>query len=114
MERDFIMMPEFEKMWKSLNLNDDDLRKLQMQILINPQIGDVIKGTGGLRKMRFALNNRGKSKSIRVVYVDFVVYEKVFLITAYPKNIKDNLSKSECNSIKKLITDLKKVLEEGN
>ena len=65
-----------------------------------------MQGTGGLRKVRFAFDNRGKSGSARVVYVDFVVYEKIFLITAYPKNEKDNLSKAERNDIKKLIEAL--------
>lgn len=65
-----------------------------------------MQGTGGLRKVRFAFENRGKSGSIRVVYVDFAVYEKIFLITAYPKNEKDNLSKAERNDIKKLIEAL--------
>ena len=41
-----------------------------------------MQGTGGLRKVRFALENRGKSGSVRVVYVDFVVYETIYLITA--------------------------------
>ena len=65
-----------------------------------------MQGTGGLRKVRFAFDNRGKSGSARVVYVDFAVYEKIFLITAYPKNEKDNLSKAERNDIKKLIEAL--------
>lgn len=47
-----------------------------------------MQGTGGLRKVRFALENRGKSGSVRVVYVDFVVYETIYLITAYTKNEK--------------------------
>lgn len=45
--------------------------------------------------MRFAFEHRGESGSIRVIYIDFEVYEKIYLLTAYPKNEKDNLSKSE-------------------
>lgn len=61
--------------------------------------------------MRFALENRGKSGSVRIIYVDFLVYEKLYLITAYPKNKKDNLSKAERNSIKQMIERLEKILE---
>lgn len=61
-----------------------------------------MQGTGGLRKVRFAIENRGKSGSIRVVYVDFVIYETIYLISAYSKNEKDNLSKAERNAIKAL------------
>ena len=51
-----------------------------------------MRGTGGVRKMRFAFEHRGKSGSIRIIYVDFEVYEKIYLITAYPKNEKENLA----------------------
>lgn len=53
--------------------------------------------------MRFAIGNKGKRGSTRVCYVDFVVHETVYLITVYPKNEKDNLTKSERNKIKKMI-----------
>lgn len=104
--RKFIMLPEFEKCWKSIGLNDNDLKRLQSELLLNSQENPVIQGTGGLRKVRFAIKNRGKSGSIRVVYVDFAVYEAIYLISAYPKNEKDNLSKAERNAIKVLIEKL--------
>lgn len=94
-----------------MGLTDDDLKRLQFELLDNPQKGDVIQGTGGLRKIRFAFENRGKSGSSRVVYVDFAVYEKIFLITAYPKNEKDNLSHAERNNIKKMIEALEQSLK---
>lgn len=61
--------------------------------------------------MRSALENRGKSGSVRIIYVDFVVYEKLYLITAYPKNEKDNLSKAERNAVKQMVQRLEKALE---
>ena len=73
----------------------------------NPKIGAVIKGTDGLKKMRFALSNRGKSGSVRVCYVDLEEIEKTILITVYGKKEKDNLSLSERKSIRKLIIQLK-------
>ena len=97
MIRTFVELPIFRSRWKTLGLNDDDLKRLQEEILLDPKIGPVMKETGGVRKMRFALEHRGKSGSIRVIYVDFEAYEKIFLITAYPKNEKDNLSKAERN-----------------
>ena len=63
--------------------------------------------------MRFAFEHRGKSGSIRVIYIDFEVYEKIFLITAYPKNEKDNLTKSECNEIRQLIGILEEQLKQN-
>lgn len=71
MTRLFVMLPEFEKQWIKMGLTDDDLKRLQYELLDNPKIGDVMQGTGGLRKVRFAFEDRGKSGSARVVYVDF-------------------------------------------
>ena len=104
------MMPIFDKQWEAMGLNDDDLKELQEQLLKNPQLGSVVKGTGDLRKVRFALPRQGKSGSARVVYVDFVMAETLYLIYAYPKNEKDNLTKEECNSIKKLIQEIERTL----
>ena len=82
------MLPEFDRRWKDMGLNDDDLRRLENQILQDPEAGVLMQGTGGLRKIRFAFENRGKSGSSRVCYVDIVVKETVFFITAYAKNKK--------------------------
>lgn len=110
MTRTFIQTDEFIKNWERLGLTDDDLRRLELKIMKNPQVGPVIQGTGKLRKMRFAFENKGKSGSSRVCYVDFLIHETVYLITVYPKNEKDNLSKAERNEIKKFIDILEKRL----
>lgn len=108
MYKEFIILPEFDKQWKAMNLTDDDLRRLEDLILENPELGDVMQGTGGLRKLRFSFSDRGKSGSSRVCYINIVRKEKIFLITAYPKNVKDNLSKAERNNIKQLVEILKR------
>lgn len=107
MYKEFIILPEFDKQWKAMNLTDDDLRRLEDLILENPELGDVMQGTGGLRKLRFSFSDRGKSGSSRVCYINIVRKEKIFLITAYQKNVKDNLSKAERNNIKQLVEILK-------
>ena len=63
--------------------------------------------------MRFAFEHRGKSGSIRVIYIDFEVYEKIYLITAYPKNEKDNLTKAERNELRELVKVLENQLKEN-
>jgi len=113
MTREFVMMPEFDRQWKDMDLGDDELRQLQETLLQNPKAGDVIQGTKGLRKIRIAFEGQGKSGSGRVAYVDFTVHETIYLITAYPKNEKDNLSKEERNKIAKMIVRLKQGLEEN-
>jgi len=113
MTRTFVELPFFRKKWKALGLDDKDLRRLQEELISDPKVGAVMQGTGGIRKMRFAFEKRGKSGSIRVIYVDFEVYEKIFLITAYPKNEKENLTQSERNELKQMIHILEQQLKEN-
>ena len=103
MTRTFIQTQEFIRNWERLSLQDQDLRRLELEILKNPKVGKVISGTGGLRKLRFAYYNKGKSGSVRVCYVDFAEKETVYLITIYPKSEKDNLTHAERNNISKMI-----------
>lgn len=101
--RKFIQGTAFEHGWKALGLNDMDLRRLQHDLLQNPKIGDVIQGTGRLRKMRFSFEHRGKSGSTRICYVDFESREIIYLLAVFAKNQKENLSKAERNILKKKI-----------
>ncbi|MBO6284282.1 MAG: type II toxin-antitoxin system RelE/ParE family toxin [Pseudobutyrivibrio sp.] len=107
MIRTFIEVPLFTKRWKEIGLNDDDLLALQIMLLKDPESGPVMEGTGGIRKVRFALNNKGKSGSVRVCYADFAEYEVTYLITAFTKNEQENLTKEEKNVLKKLVKCLK-------
>ena len=54
MEREFICLPSFDAKWKHLGLTDDDLARLENELIKNPKIGAVLTGSGGARKMRFA------------------------------------------------------------
>ena len=113
MTRTFVELPIFRSRWKDMGLDDHDLKRLQEELLADPKVGAVMRGTGGVRKMRFAFEQKGKSGSVRVIYVDFEVYEKIFLITAYPKNEKDNLTDSERNEIRQMIHALEEQLKEN-
>ncbi|WP_425357171.1 hypothetical protein [Vibrio tritonius] len=65
---EFIETSIFTKQIKEL-ATDDELKELQAELIAQPEKGDIIKGTGGLRKVRMATGNKGKSGSIRVLYV---------------------------------------------
>ena len=56
------MMPEFDRQWEKIGLDDDDLRQLQEALLRNPKAGDVIRGTKGLRKIRIAFDGAQSQK----------------------------------------------------
>lgn len=108
MTREFITLPEFQKCWQQSGLDDEGLRELEIFLCLNPTGGDVIPGTGGLRKLRWSLEGKGKRGGLRTLYVDFAYYEKIYLISAYPKNVKADLNEDEKKKIKMLI----KVLED--
>jgi len=110
--REFVLISEFERKWNSLGLKDIDLKRLQEDLLLNPESGAVMRGTGGLRKYRFAFTGRGKSGSVRVCYLDIPTCEKLFLITVYCKGEKENLTDEETNDIRKFVIELKSVCKE--
>lgn len=107
MTRTFIQTTEFSRNWDRLGFDDKDLRLLELDIMKCPNKHPVMQGTGGLRKARVALENRGKSGGARICYVDFVFAETVYLITVFGKKEKANLSKEERNNIRKVIEGLK-------
>lgn len=97
----------FEKKISTL-LDEDDLMSLKVDLSTNPQAGDIIRGGNGLRKVRVAVGNKGKSGGIRVIYYFYNETIPLFLLDAYAKNQKENLSKSDLKDFAKLIEMLKK------
>ena len=107
MTREFIYTKTFRNSWKAMGLNDEDLKELEAILLANPQIGNVIQGTGGARKMRIQLNSKGKSGGGRVIYLDVFEKEKLYLIYAYPKSVQVDLSADQKEAIKRIIEQIK-------
>jgi len=111
-ERMFIHTKIFDKLWKSIGCNDDDLLELQKAICENPQGYPVIRGTGGVRKIRIALDGRGKSSGARVLYVDFIVKGIVGLLYAYSKGVKVSINEQERKILKEMVEKLNENLED--
>ena len=113
MKREFIETPSFTKRWYALGFDDDDLAELQQYLIKNPDAGDTMVGTGGLKKIRYAFKGRGKSGSARVCYVDFAAFEKNYLIQVFSKDEKQNLNDAEKKNIKTVLQILKKEAAEN-
>lgn len=109
MNRTFIEVPQFTKKWQMLGLTDDDLRTLQKELLNNPKAGDAIKGTGGIRKIRIPMENKGKGKSggARVIYIDIELKETIYFVNVYTKDEKDDLTEDEKKAFKAVVKILK-------
>lgn len=112
MTREFVYMTTFEKQWTNVGLTDEELKELEVLLCENPEAGDMIQGTGGLRKLRWALPGRGKSGSIRTLYVDFAYFEQIYMMACFKKSEKQNLSKAEKKLIKSTIEQIKVHLRE--
>lgn len=108
MTRMFIYTEPFRRCWKAMGLNDDNLLALEAALLENPQVGDVIEGTGGARKVRIQLEGRGKSGGGRVIYLDVFEKENLYLLFAYPKNVQENLTADQKKAIRKMIESIRR------
>jgi len=103
---EFIETSMFTRQIKAL-ATDDELKELQATLIESPEKGDMITGTGGLRKVRMATGNQGKSGSARVIYF-LATAEVIYLVMAYPKSEKDSLTNAEKAQLKLLTQQLKK------
>ena len=99
-----IETPVFTAQVKEL-LSDDDYRRLQWHLARYPYAGDVIRGTGGLRKVRWTASGKGKSGGVRVIYFHAAPLSQIRLLLIYRKGIKDDLSPTEKKVLKAINED---------
>jgi hypothetical protein len=95
-------LPEYRRAAGKL-LSDDDRRALVDHLAARPKAGDLIEGTGGVRKLRWARDGRGKSGGVRVVYYFHSDQMPLYLLTVFAKNERANLSKAERNELAGLV-----------
>ena len=110
----FIESSVFTRRWEDLGLDDEnDLTALQLLIMSAPAKNPIVKGTGGLRKMRFVPPEAecGKSGGLRVCYVYVEEYGIVYLVYVYTKHEKDDLDAGERNAIRDHIRRQKRELD---
>jgi hypothetical protein len=89
-----------------MGLDDEAMRSIESVVIAAPDAHPIIKGLRGVRKARFALPGRGKSGGGRVIY--YVAVEKaIYMMTAYPKNERDDLSPDQRKAILAAIDSLK-------
>lgn len=94
-------------------LTDDDYKNFQEYLCNNPEIGDIIQGTGGVRKVRWSLPNTGKSEGVRILYYYLSDDGKVYLMMIYTKSNQINISDTDKQRLKQVITAIKQVHNNG-
>ncbi len=90
----FIETTEFTRHLPS-HMDDDGYAALQAFLAAYPAAGDVIRGSGGIRKLRWRSKGRGKRGGSRVIYYWFVAEDHIYLLTVYGKEAKDDLTPAE-------------------
>ena len=100
----FVELPAFQR-YRQEYLSDEAYRGLQNEMLKAPEAGDVISGTGGLRKVRHGDAKRGKGKSggLRVIYFWWEPRRQFWLFTLYDKDELDDLSPKDRAALKKML-----------
>ena len=96
-----VELPEFIKRASGL-LKDEEKASIINYLALHPQAGDIMQGTGGIRKLRWSAQSKGKSGGARVVYYYHNGGVPLFLLTVFGKGEKANISKSERNELRKL------------
>jgi len=94
----------FTKKIKRL-LSDEEYRLLQNKLIINPTKGNVIKDSGGLRKIRWKSQGRGKSGGVRIIYYWISSKEIILMLLVYPKSEQDDLTSDQLKILKKLVEE---------
>ncbi len=73
-------------------MTDDEYGEMQAFLVERPDAGNIIKGSGGIRKLRLAGSGRGKRGGLRVIYYWWVTKDRISLLLAYPKSEQDDLA----------------------
>lgn len=84
-------------------LPDDEYRALQQALIANPEAGDIIRGSGGVRKLRWNVAGRGKRGGIRVIYYLRLKHGEIWMLTAYAKNVVESIAPSVLRKIREEI-----------
>lgn len=92
----------FTKRIRSL-LSEEEYRNLQNELILNPEKGKVIRGSGGLRKIRWGISGKGKSGGVRIIYYWIIKKKTILMLLVYPKNEQDNLTPSQLKILKSLV-----------
>ena len=84
-------------------LSDEEYRLLQIHLVNKPDVGKLIPGSGGLRKLRWSAGGHGKRGGIRVIYYWFMSKDVILLLFTYPKNEQDDLTQEQLKQLRKII-----------
>jgi hypothetical protein len=86
-------------------LPDEEYKRLQEVLLMRPETGDLIPGTGGLRKLRWRMKGTGKRGGLRLIYYWDVPDDSFFMLAIYKKSEKEDLTQQHLRTLRKLVEE---------
>jgi hypothetical protein len=86
-------------------LGDEEYRVFQSRLAANPQLGAILQGGGGIRKVRVAVQSRGKRGGARVIYYWAVRRHLILLLFAYPKNVTADLTPKQISQLARVVKE---------
>jgi hypothetical protein len=84
-------------------MDDEDYRELQLSMVQNPDKGDLIPGSGGLRKIRWKTAGKGKRGGIRIIYYWMRLDNQLWMLYAYPKTRQSDLTRDQLNTLRDIV-----------
>ncbi len=102
-----IETPIFTKLISGL-MSDDEYKDLQEAIVVRPDRGPILKNSGGLRKLRWAMEGQGKSGGARIIYYWATEYDQVYMLLAFQKNTMENLTDSQLKRLRTIVEEWSK------
>lgn len=100
----FIETPVFTRTIRRV-MTGEEYRQLQSALLVRPEIGDVIPGSGGLRKLRWKISGRGKRGGVRVIYYWAVAPNEIYMLLAYVKAEQEDLTEEQLKLLRQIVEE---------
>ena len=101
-----LQLPRFKAEATAL-IGADGIESLAVYLMNRPDAGDMIPGSGGVRKLRWAAKGKGKRGGARIIYLYVVIAGRIYLIRCYAKNVKTDLTADEKKSLRQIAAHLK-------
>ena len=86
-------------------LSDEEYQRMQFELINRPNAGAIIRGSGGLRKIRWSAKGRGKRGGSRIIYYWAVSEEQILMLLIYPKNVQDDLSSEQLTTLRNIVEE---------
>lgn len=86
-------------------ISDDSYRQLQQELIKNPETGKIIKSSGGIRKVRWNTQDKGKRGGIRVIYYWITAEDELYMLYAYPKAKQEDLTSQQLSVLKTVVEE---------